>query len=105
MTTVVAATRGAGRSKLIEALKERKNFKTSGALRGERRYSTITPMYGKLNKDERARLRADTDKGISYVVYSYETPIAWVTHDGEVYRVKQKFSVTTSKHMGAIYAL
>ena len=42
---------------------------------------------------------------ITYVVISYNTPIAWVTSDGSVHRVAQKFSVTTSKHQGKTYLL
>ena len=37
------------------------------------------------------------DGKINYIVYSYETPIAWHTSEGW-YTVEQKFSVTTSKH-------
>lgn len=41
--------------------------------------------------------------GLWYVVYSYGTPIAWqdCTTD-EWYLVKQKFSVTTSKHQNIV---
>lgn len=42
---------------------------------------------------------------IRYVVESYATPIAWVTEDGRVHKVAQKFSVTTSKHQGQLYLL
>lgn len=34
----------------------------------------------------------------SYVVYSYATPIAWVTDRGDVRIPETKYSVTTSKH-------
>lgn len=35
--------------------------------------------------------------GLDYVVYSYGTPIAWVTRDGEVTMPDVRYSVTTSK--------
>lgn len=74
----------------------------TGSLRGE-----INPLLikrGWLNDDEWARLHADHGTGwMSYVVYSYDTPIAWVMEDGTRYRVEQKFSPTTSKHMGLTF--
>jgi hypothetical protein len=36
----------------------------------------------------------------SFVVVSYNTPIAIVTEDGNVYFTEQKYSVTTSRHLG-----
>lgn len=60
---------------------------------------------GKLNDSERAVLNAENPYDIVYVVYSYETPIAWVRRDGSTYTVKQRFSVTTSKHQGKLYTL
>ena len=37
-----------------------------------------------------------------YIVYSYATPICWAI-GANVYKVKQRFSVTTSKHQGRLY--
>jgi len=57
-----------------------------------------------LNEDEKSRLRIDTDtEGIAYLVVSYETPIAWETKKGHIYKVSQKFSQTTSQHKGLLY--
>lgn len=99
---VKAATHGAGRPVLVNALRNREPFKTSGAL-----YAETSPIYvnpGMLsNADDLNRYRADRD-AITYVVYSYATPIAWVAN-GEVYIVSQRFSVTTSKHQGFLYNL
>lgn len=40
--------------------------------------------------------------GARYVVFSYATPIAWVTHDGEVVIPDVKYSVSTSKQQGKV---
>ena len=39
-----------------------------------------------------------------YVVYSYDTPIAWGLVDGPAYCTPQRFSVTTSKGQGYVRA-
>lgn len=57
---------------------------------------------GLLNPEEHQVFYIDLDI-IEYIVYSYHTPIAWVTKDGTKYRVKQKFSSTTSKHQAIVY--
>jgi len=55
-----------------------------------------TNTYGYLNDEEVAQYERVKDS-IDYVVLSYRTPIAWHSVEGW-YVVKQKFSVTTSKH-------
>lgn len=40
-----------------------------------------------------------------YIVWSYDTPIGWVTPDGQGYVVPQKFSVTTSRHQSLALGL
>ncbi|WP_189062236.1 hypothetical protein [Longimycelium tulufanense] len=52
---------------------------------------------GRLDEHWQERWRRDFPR-IAYVVYSYQTPIGWVLHDGSVLLVDQKFSVTTSRH-------
>jgi hypothetical protein len=42
------------------------------------------------------------DNAQVYVVYSYETPIAWVSN-GEEVKPSVKYSATTSKHLGKLY--
>lgn len=39
---------------------------------------------------------------LSYVVYSYATPIAWKDCFGCWYLNKEKYSVTTSRHQGIV---
>lgn len=95
-----ATTYGKGRDNLDKALTERKSFRTSGALSGEAGPHLWSQDSGRLSGTDLERFRSDMD-AITYIVRSYATPIAWVAN-GEVYMVTQKFSVTTSKHMGAI---
>lgn len=103
MTVLQAGTHGAKRSVLDHALKNHLTFKTSGALSGTRSPSLST---GALNETEKDQYYVDYDKGISFVVLSYCTPIAWVRADGTVYKVAQKFSVTTSsRHQSKLYLL
>lgn len=79
---------------------------STGSLRGYRRSDDCQPcdhMTGMLNATERQRFLSDGKHGIEYLVVSYDTPIAWVCVDGSRYRVEQKFSRTTSCHMGLTY--
>lgn len=97
-----AATRGRGRAFLSTAIETRQPFRTSGALRGDDRATcTSSVQSGLLAGDDYIRFIQDSPQ-ITYWVTSYNTPIYWVTTDGTAYRVKQKFSATTSKHQGAL---
>lgn len=58
------------------------------------------PGLGMLNNPEDVqRYREDAPQ---YVVKSYNTPIAWYSDTRGWYKVKQKFSVTTSCHWGLV---
>lgn len=85
------------------AIAAREPFTTSGALRGE---EIVHPFVypGRLNDEEAAQLRADLP-GITYVVFSYATPIAWFHRDNGWHKVAQKFSMTTSHHQGVLYLI
>lgn len=73
----------------------------SGTLRAEK--NPVTVRFTKLNDLEKSRLRIDADtQGIAYIVYSYDTPIAWETKSGWVYKVEQTFTQTTSKHQAML---
>ena len=99
--TITAGIRGAGRKNLSHALRSLIPFKTSGALSGrENCYNS-----GRLTGEDLERFNQDSRAGFRYVVTSYDTPIAWVTNDGEVYRVARKFSTTTSKHQCTLWEL
>ena len=97
------------RSQIPTAVAKRLEFSNStGSLKAHKRtenYNPGTHLTGRLNPDERAKFLSDAQRGIDYLIVSYATPIAWVCSDGSVYRVSQKFSVTTSHHMGQIYTL
>lgn len=63
------------------------------------------PSLGALSYEWRERFYADRELGIWYIVFSYDTPIAWVTGSGDdkhTVIVDQRFSVTTSKHQGKV---
>jgi hypothetical protein len=45
------------------------------------------------------------DDRITYTVYSYRTPIAWVLDDGTTIIPPVKYSITTSGHQSLLYAL
>lgn len=57
---------------------------------------------GELSDDEAYMFHEHHD-GPMYVVYSFETPIAWWTEANGWYRVNQKISPATSKHQGRLY--
>jgi len=52
---------------------------------------------GRLPLEWRHRYRADQDI-IAYTVYSYSTPIAWVTETGHVEIPDVGYSLTTTRH-------
>lgn len=86
--------------KAEDAILNRREFRTSGALKGtwDRSYST-----GYLNDDEARAYRTDRQSGEIYTVYSYGTPIAWWTDQYGWHIVRQRFSMTTSKHQSNLH--
>jgi hypothetical protein len=79
----------------IHYIATRQEFKAS-ALSG----SNYGNGAGRLSGADLERFYQDV-KGLTYAVYSYGTPIYWVSN-GEPYQVEQKFSVTTSKHQSLV---
>jgi len=77
-------------------LAERQPFHTHGALRGEAGEHHST---GRLAGDD---LSSFTRTPVDFVVYSYATPIAWHTIDGDWTMPSTRYSVTTSCHQSAI---
>lgn len=51
------------------------------------------------------RASAGPGRDAVYIVWSYATPVLWVDGVGKVHRTKEKFSVTTSKHMSSMWGL
>lgn len=87
---------------------DREDFRTSGALYGES-CSLGSFDRGRLYGEDLERFYADCGN-IRYVVMSYATPIAWwvpptATEVGGWYKVKGKFSVTTTKHQSNLYKI
>ena len=82
-------------------IKEKKEFKGSN-ITGQ--WRTYTPAAGRLDNIERKIMEAQCVGGRDmYVVTSYQTPIAWYTDRHGWYKVRQKFSQTTSRQQGLLY--
>lgn len=77
-----------------EPIARREEFRTHGALRGERVNDTTTPFTGILPSEWVEVIRKDRPY---YVVYSYSTPIAWF--NGTHWTIPDtRYSLTTSRH-------
>lgn len=91
-----------------ECLMDREAFDTHGALMATshdlNHPAPELPYSNRLPEEWRRRYAADQHR-ITYIVWSYCTPIAWVVDCVEVVTVDHKWSVTTSKHQGMLYAL
>jgi hypothetical protein len=87
---------------VAERIRDREAFETYGALSGTRQHGYA--QSGRLTGTDLEAFNRDNGS-ITYVVWSYATPIAWVTDDSRIHKVAQKFSVTTSKHQGKLYLL
>lgn len=77
-----------------------KPFTTRGSLRGK----DYAADSGILSAHALRTYNADRPN-IDYVIYSYSTPIAWHTNDGQWTKVEDAFSNTTGKHQGALYRI
>lgn len=89
---------------VAETIAKRETFKTSGALQGRVENGMGTYEYGQLAGEDCAAFMAEAHL-IKYVVFSYATPIAWYTVENGWYKVRQKFSATTSRHQGRLYMI
>lgn len=86
------------------ALAKREPF-TGNSMRAE--WTTMRPASGRLSEAEFEILQLDWLHSISahtplYVVYSYDTPIAWAIKGESAYCTTEKFSVTTSKGQSVV---
>lgn len=80
-------------------LRDRMPFNKYGNLYGR----TYLLRTGILPHEHAITLRVlYTDSRLAYVVYSYDTPIAWRDTDGNWTVPDVKYSTTTSKHQGRI---
>ena len=87
---------------VAERIRDREAFETHGALKATRQHGYA--QSGRLSGPDLEAFNRDNGS-ITYVVWSYATPIAWVTDDSRIHKVAQRFSVTTSKHQGKLYLL
>lgn len=93
------------RQAMADAISESRDFECHGAVKGKAGDPNgVGYELGMLGGDMLDQFRRDVNAGtVDYVVYSYATPMAWHTPFGwEVNR--NKYSVTTSRHQGAIGA-
>lgn len=97
--TLKLTTRGYA---VAEAIRDRVEFKTHGALKSVAGRSAAFLGPGRLDQNERELFYAHEP---TYVVLSYSTPIAWWSQTYGWHVVAQKFSVTTSKHQGKLYLI
>jgi hypothetical protein len=85
-----------------EALVERSPYTTGGAMSATG--AKPLPWNHRLPHEWAVKYATEYDH-ITYVVWSYNTPIAWVLDDDSVVKVDHKWSITTSGHQGMLYAL
>jgi hypothetical protein len=84
------------RSGLLDAIRERRDFDTHGAMRGE----SGAPVHtGYLPREFRTMLDSHRER-VTFTVYSYGTPIAWHVAGSGWIVPDVRYSVTTSKHQG-----
>jgi hypothetical protein len=83
----------------VHAIADRIPFRTYGSLSG--RFVSNQWDYGILPREFVDTFREDvSNHGPVFVVYSYATPIAWITDDGRTECPDTRYSVTTSKSQG-----
>lgn len=79
-------------------LSSRSPFRSHGAMRA---HAYAPRGTGRLPAEWVDVYRSDCENpGISYVVYSYQTPIAWLRNDGRTVIPDVGYSVTTTRHQG-----
>ena len=90
---------------IAKKLLARESFRTNGALKGVARPEWID--HGKMSVRDFLTLQSDKRTyGIDYVIYSYSTPIAWLSNkDGGTWAMPEAdYSVTTKRHKATIRA-
>lgn len=86
---------------VAERIRDRVPFQTYGSVCGT---TETWHGSGRLSGADQEAWHRDVNT-ITYVVYSYVTPIAWHSSVHGWHRVSQKFSVTTSHHQGRLYLI
>lgn len=96
----MATLRISGR-KAAPVIANRKDFKTSGALSGRNVPQGERVYVGQLPLEHAQGLALAVEAGNVYIVFSYQTPIAWYSYADEKWtRPEVKYSMTTSHHQG-----
>jgi len=79
---------------------KRRSF-THASVRGQEYADGAYVDAGKLAFDDLDQFKED-QPFVSYVVFSYQTPIAWYRDDRGWHFVEQKFSQTTTRHQNLV---
>ena len=90
---------------IAKKLLARESFRTNGALKGVAKPEWID--FGRMSLEDFYTLHDDKRAyGIDYVIYSYNTPIAWLFNkDGGTWAMPEAgYSVTTKRHKATIRA-
>lgn len=89
---------------LRDILRDQETFSNSTkSFRGRPWNECTVPHVGHMDESERLILRSDIDNyGLTYMVWSYRTPVGWLRNDG-YWRVTQRdYTKTTAKHLGKL---
>jgi hypothetical protein len=90
---------------IVESIQKQESFKV-GTMSGVDVSAPLTGSHGQLIDTDQDTFnefcKANEDGDLVYVVYSYETPIAWVYKDGRRTRVLHRFSQTTTGHQSMV---
>lgn len=89
----------AARANTRNAIRDRRDFATSGAMRGER--GNYASGFSRLRGEALDAWKRDVDR-VCYVVYSYETPIAWFVKSRGWVLNRKSYSPTTGTHQSAV---
>jgi hypothetical protein len=81
-----------------QMLRNAQAFNTHGNLRARRSFSGFGD-YRPFDEVE-----VDEMMAALYVVYSYDTPIAWLTREGVWVKNFSTYSATTSKHQNKVFS-
>ena len=90
------------KDKIIRSIRSQEDF-TAASMSGTRIGARYPVQAGRLNAspEECKRLQLGIAAGrVTYVVYSYGTPIAWVEKDGNGYVPPINYSPITTNHQG-----
>lgn len=100
-------TKKHGWGRLRDLLAENESFKNSkGTFRGEAGLwfwgDVVSLLVGRMDEADRQIMIADADHDLTYMVWSYVTPVAWRRSDG-FWRVSTRnYSPTTAQHLGKL---